>query len=60
MTTYIPALTLPDQIFANTAASILTPVVLGSTVGIAVSSEFENLHTQERRGHIACYIVPCF
>ncbi|KAK7742009.1 hypothetical protein SLS53_004593 [Cytospora paraplurivora] len=39
MTTYIPALTIPDRIFANTAASILTPVVLGSAVGILVSNK---------------------
>lgn len=39
MTTYIPALTLPDKIFASTAASILTPIVLGSAVGIGISSK---------------------
>lgn len=40
MTTYSPALTLPDKIFASPAASILTPIVLGSAVGIGVSSTF--------------------
>lgn len=39
MTTYIPALTIPDQIFANTPVSILTPIVLGSGVGIVVSNK---------------------
>lgn len=38
MTTYIPALTLPERLFASPAASILTPIVLGSGVGIGVSS----------------------
>lgn len=39
MTAYLSALTLPDKIFASPAASILTPIVLGSAVGIGVSSE---------------------
>lgn len=39
MTTYVPALTLPDRLFASPAASILTPIVLGSAVGIGVSSK---------------------
>lgn len=39
MTTYISALTLPDKIFASPAVSILTPIVLGSAVGIGVSSK---------------------
>lgn len=43
MTTYIPALTLPDKIFASTAASILTPIVLGSGVGIGISSTYYDL-----------------
>ncbi|KAI9743537.1 MAG: hypothetical protein M1818_002851 [Claussenomyces sp. TS43310] len=35
MTTYIPHLTLPSAVFANPAASVLLPVVLGSAVGYA-------------------------
>lgn len=40
MTTYIPALTIPDQIFANKPASVVLPIFLGSAVGIGISSEF--------------------
>lgn len=43
MTTYIPALTLPDRLFTSPAASILTPIVLGSAVGIGVSSRLKPL-----------------
>lgn len=39
MTTYIPALTIPDLIFANKAASVIMPITLGSCVGIGVSSK---------------------
>ncbi|KAJ4416419.1 hypothetical protein N0V82_006761 [Gnomoniopsis sp. IMI 355080] len=39
MTTYLSALTLPDKIFASPAASILLPIVLGSGVGIGISSK---------------------
>jgi len=37
MTTYIPALTLPSQIFMNPAVSILLPIALGTGIGFAVS-----------------------
>lgn len=43
MTTYIPALTLPDKVFASPAASILLPIVLGSGVGIGISSKWFQL-----------------
>ncbi|MCJ1370289.1 hypothetical protein MMC20_001501 [Loxospora ochrophaea] len=36
MTAYIPSLTLPGQVFAQPAASILLPVVLGTGVGFSV------------------------
>ncbi|KAI9676532.1 MAG: hypothetical protein M1817_000691 [Caeruleum heppii] len=36
MTSYIPSLTLPSQIFAQPAASILLPVALGTAVGFSV------------------------
>ena len=36
MTTYIPSLTLPGQVFANPAASILLPIALGTGIGFAV------------------------
>ncbi|MCJ1280521.1 hypothetical protein MMC21_008350 [Puttea exsequens] len=37
MTTHIPPLTLPSQIFSNPAASILLPIALGTGIGFAVS-----------------------
>ena len=37
MTTYIPSLTLPAQIFAQPAASILLPVALGTGIGFSIS-----------------------
>ena len=36
MTTYIPSITLPEQVFAQPAVAILLPVALGLTVGLAV------------------------
>jgi len=36
MTAYIPSLTLPSQVFAQPAASILLPIALGTSVGYAV------------------------
>jgi len=33
MTTYIPALTLPEAIFNNPVASVLFPIALGTAVG---------------------------
>lgn len=36
MTTYIPSLTLPGQVFANPASSILLPVALGAGIGFVV------------------------
>ena len=41
MTTHIPSLTLPDQIFSNPATSILLPVVLGAGVGYSVRRKSE-------------------
>ncbi|OHE95802.1 TspO/MBR family protein [Colletotrichum orchidophilum] len=35
MTTFIPALTLPHQVFENAAASILLPIALGTAVGFS-------------------------
>lgn len=37
MTTFIPNLTLPAQVFSTPAISILLPVVLGAAVGYSVS-----------------------
>lgn len=37
MTTYIPSLTLPAQVFTNPALAVLTPIVLGTAVGFGVS-----------------------
>ncbi|KAI9872745.1 MAG: hypothetical protein M1830_001235, partial [Pleopsidium flavum] len=36
MTSYIPSITLPGQIFAQPAASILLPVALGTAVGFSI------------------------
>ncbi|MCJ1397363.1 hypothetical protein MMC11_000556 [Xylographa trunciseda] len=36
MTSYIPSITLPSQVFAQPAASILLPIVLGTGVGFAI------------------------
>lgn len=33
MTTYIPSLTLPKEVFAQPAVSILLPVALGTSIG---------------------------
>jgi benzodiazapine receptor len=33
MTTYIPSITIPTQVFLNPAASILLPIALGTAVG---------------------------
>ena len=43
MTTYVPSLTLPGQLFTNPAASILLPVALGTGIGFFVRRTF--LHT---------------
>ncbi|MCJ1227892.1 hypothetical protein MMC12_004551 [Toensbergia leucococca] len=37
MTSYIPSITLPAQIFAQPAASILLPVALGTAVGFSIA-----------------------
>ena len=39
MTTYIPSLTLPGQLFAQPALSILVPIALGTAVGFSVRRE---------------------
>jgi len=36
MTSYIPSITLPSQVFAQPAASILLPIALGTGVGFAI------------------------
>ena len=37
MTTYIPSITLPEQIFAQPVTSIFLPMILGTAVGFVVS-----------------------
>ncbi|KAL9137622.1 MAG: hypothetical protein Q9175_001173 [Cornicularia normoerica] len=37
MTTYIPSLTLPKEVFAQPAVSILLPMALGTSIGFIVS-----------------------
>jgi hypothetical protein len=45
MTSYIPSITLPGQIFAQPAASILLPIALGTGIGFAVSRRFSTPFT---------------
>ena len=40
MTSYIPSITLPGQVFATPAASILLPVALGTAVGFSIRRRF--------------------
>ena len=44
MTSYIPSITLPGQIFAQPAASILLPIVLGTSVGFAIRRKSLGIH----------------
>lgn len=37
MTTYIPALTLPDSVFLKPALSVLLPIGLGTAVGFSAT-----------------------
>lgn len=39
MTTYIPALTLPDAVFLKPALSVLLPIGLGTAVGFSATRE---------------------
>jgi hypothetical protein len=39
MTTYIPALTLPDSVFLKPALSVLLPIGLGTAVGFSATRE---------------------
>jgi benzodiazapine receptor len=48
MTTYIPALTLPHQVFENAAASILLPIALGTAVGYAARRKYKP--SDQKRG----------
>ena len=45
MTSYIPSITLPGQIFAQPAVSILLPIVLGTSVGFYISRTFSTPFT---------------
>ena len=40
MTSYIPSITLPSQVFAQPAASILLPIALGTGIGFAVRRKY--------------------
>jgi benzodiazapine receptor len=48
MTTYIPSLTLPSEVFLNPAASVLLPVALGATMGISTSRKESSAHEPSR------------
>lgn len=37
MTTYIPSLTLPAQVFSKPAVAILLPIALGTGIGFAIT-----------------------
>lgn len=45
MTSYIPSITLPGQLFAEPALSILFPIVVGTGVGYAVSRKCISVDT---------------
>lgn len=45
MTTYIPSITIPGYVFAQPAASILLPVVLGTSIGFAIRRMSSHSHT---------------
>lgn len=53
MTTFIPNLTLPAQVFSTPAISILLPVVLGAAVGYSVSRT-SPFSTPSRPKNISC------
>jgi len=36
MTSFIPSITLPGQVFANPYSSILLPIALGASIGLVV------------------------
>lgn len=36
MTSFIPSITLPGQVFANPLSSILLPIALGASIGLVV------------------------
>lgn len=55
MTSHIPSLTLPGQLFAEPAVSILLPVVLGSGIGYAVSRKSIHVDTAHIHTHCACH-----
>lgn len=40
MASYIPSITLPGQIFATPAVSILLPVALGTAVGFSIARRY--------------------
>lgn len=42
MTTYLPQLTIPHQVFASAPASILLPVTLGTAVGYSTRRKFSS------------------
>lgn len=44
MTTYLPQLTIPHQVFASAPASILLPVTLGTAVGYSTRRKFSSPH----------------
>ncbi|MCJ1408916.1 hypothetical protein MMC19_002993 [Ptychographa xylographoides] len=44
MTSYIPSITLPAQVFAQPAASILLPIALGTGIGFAIRRKHFSSH----------------
>ena len=54
MTSYIPSLTLPGQIFAQPAASILLPVALGTAVGFSIRRESPLSNSQVQQNTTRC------
>lgn len=54
MTSYIPSLTLPSQVFAEPAVSILLPIVLGSGIGYVVSRKLVAVNSAHTLTHCTC------
>ena len=47
MTTYIPSLTLPGQIFVQPATSILFPLALGAGIGFFIRRTYIPVRTAD-------------
>lgn len=55
MTSFIPSLTLPGQIFAEPAVSVLFPIVVGNAIGYALSRKLVPVDTAHIHAHCTCH-----